>query len=175
MINAWKAALLVTLISFCAAGMTAQVAIRKADGDKKEEKKEEKKEITEAAKKALTKLAGDAKLKTEAAGANWKGEWEVDDKDHEAIVDAEGKVLRTESEVDAKDVPEAVCTAATTKFGEDVFVEFTKITKGDKVIYEVDSKKGEAHFDAQGAVVADDDDEDDDDGEDDDDDEGDDD
>jgi hypothetical protein len=78
------------------------------------------------------------------AGKNWKAEWTIDGRDDEAIVDAEGKLLRTEEDVDVKDVPEAVRKAAAAKFGVDVIVEFVKIAKGDKVFYEADSKKGEA-------------------------------
>jgi ribosomal protein L16/L10AE len=159
MITAWKAALLVALISFGAAGTMAQTVTKRAE-EKPAVKEEKKAEITEAAKKALQKLAGDAKIEIESEGKNWKAEWEADDKDHEAVVDAEGKLIRSEEDIDAKDAPEAVRKAAAKLFGEDTFVEFTKIviTDGEKTLYEADSKKGEALFDATGAVVEDDDD-----------------
>ena len=168
----WKTAVLVLLVSFGAAALTAQTVTKRAEGktETTEEKKEEKKaEITEAAKKALQKLAGEAKIEIESEGKNWKAEWEVGDRDHEAIVDAEGKLIRTEEDIDAKDAPEAVRKAAAKLFGEDIFVEFTKIviTEGEKTYYEADSKKGEAMFDAAGAVVEDNDDSDDEDADDD--------
>jgi hypothetical protein len=162
MTSTWKAALLVALIGVGATGLMAQEA-KPTPPPNKKEVKEKKAEITEAAKKALAKLAGDAKYTTERAGKNWKAEWTVDGKDHEAIVDGEGKLLRTEDDVDAKDVPEAVRKAAAKHFGEDIFVDFVKITKGETVFYEADSKKGEVVFDAAGNVTDDDDDGDDDD------------
>lgn len=179
-----KTALLVLLVGIAATALAAQGVARKAEGkaEAKEEKKDaEKAEVTAAAKTALQKLAGDATIKVEAEGKNWKAEWEANDKDHEAIVDAEGKLIRSEEDIDAKDAPEAVRTAAAKQFGEDTFVEFTKITiaEGNKTYYEADSKKGDAFFDANGVAVDEDDidgddddeeDEDDDDGEEDDDD-----
>lgn len=145
----------------------------------KTDKTAKKADVSEAVQKAAAKLAGDAEVKFKAKGKNFEAKWVSDGKKNEALLDAEGKLIRSEIKLTLKDLPEEVRTAVVKKYGEDTVLEFTMITitKGDKVFFEVESDaKGDSMFNAKGEAVDDDeadedeDEEDDDDGEEEDDD-----
>lgn len=128
---------------------------------------------------AAKKLAGDAKyeLEKETKGKTsvYVAEWEVEGKDHEAVFNPSGKLLKEEAEVDAESVPAVVREAAAKVFGADAKMAFDKITihgeDGVKVLYDAESGDKDLTLDAKGTVVEDDDDDDEDDEDDDDDDE----
>ena len=127
-------------------------------------------ETPEAVTAAFKKLAGDAKVTIEAKKHKKKtfyiGEWTSNDKDHEAVVDARGTVLKEEVEVDAESVPEAVRKAAAELLGKDATIEYDKITLhiGDttKVVYDAESDDKEVTIDTDGKKIKGDDDDDDD-------------
>lgn len=180
----WMLALAVAL---GASGLVAQEApkpeTKKAEaGTEGKTAKSDKKEaltldkLPEAAKAAITKLAGESKLTSlKARGKKdaviYKAEWTSGGKDHEATVKADGTVLKTEDEVDAKDVPQAVQDAAKKAAPEGATLEWVKVVEGTKTLYEATASKDgkevkEMAFDAEGKLQADDeDDADDDDGE----------
>jgi len=127
-------------------------------------------ETPEAVTAAFKKLAGDAKVTIEAKKHRKKtfyiGEWTSSEKDHEAVVDAKGTVLKEEAEVDAESVPENVRTAAAELLGKDATIKYDKITVhiGDKtkVVYDAESGDKEVTIDTDGKKVKGDDDDDDD-------------
>ena len=186
---AWKMALLVLLVGVCAGVLQAEES-DKPKTDKapaKTEKTDKKTEVSAVVRAALVKAAGTEKLKIKHEGKEgWRAKWVVEGKEHQAFVDAEGKLLKSEAEVDAKDVPEAVRTLGTAKFDADAKLTWDKVTLAadEKVSYEVegkkDGKKLDFVIDADGKTIAaeeeddhadgeeDDDDDDDDDEEDDD-------
>ena len=146
----------------------------------KTDKTAKKADVSEAVQKAAAKLAGDAEVKFKAKGKNFEAKWRTEAGKHEALLDADGKLIRSEIKLALKDLPEEVRTAVVKKYGEDAKLELTKITitKGEKVFYEVESDaKGDSMFNAKGEAVdedesdEDEDEEDDDDGEEEDDDE----
>lgn len=167
-----KTWMLALVLAIGAAGLMAQDA-PKAEPKAAETKKEALTldKLPEAAKTAITKLAGDAKLTSLKAkgkeGKSYKAEWTTDGKDHEVVVSADGTVLKSEDDVDAKDVPQAVQDAAKKAAPEGSTLEWVKVVEGKKTVFEATASKDgkevkEMAFDAEGKLQADDDDDDDD-------------
>ncbi|MBK9974078.1 MAG: hypothetical protein IPP14_04815 [Planctomycetes bacterium] len=171
----WMLALVLALGATGLAAQDAPKAEPKAEPKKAEAKPEKKEALTldklpEAAKTAITKLAGDNKLtklveKGKKDAKTYKAEWTADSKDHEVVVSAEGKVLKSEDDVDAKDVPQTVQDAAKKAAPEGAKLEWVKITEGTKTLFEATASKDGKELktlllDGEGKVQADDDDDD---------------
>ncbi len=104
--------------------------------------------VPQAARKALLKLAGKAKIteveqQKKHGAVLYEAEWKVNGQEREATVTAEGALVKLEEEIAAKDVPGAVKRAAAKIFPDTADLEFEKKTV---IMYEVEGKiNGKKH------------------------------
>jgi uncharacterized membrane protein YkoI len=104
-------------------------------------------QLPESARSALEKLLPggevlDAEIEYTAAGVHYEVTKRIDGKEAEVLVDASGKVVNWELEVDAAKVPEAVRKAAETAAGGTVTM-YEEISDGAKKVIAYHVKKDE--------------------------------
>ncbi len=152
----------VFLLALCSAGIAGQ-----ADKPAPKDETLTLDKVPEAARNALKKLMGDNAATNLAQrgkkdAIRYEGHWTADGKKHEAVVKADGTLILTEAEVDAKEVPEVVQSAAKKAAAEGATLAFIKIRQEqkDKTFFEVRATKNaelkEFVFDAAGKEVDDD-------------------
>jgi uncharacterized membrane protein YkoI len=116
--------------------------------DEKERDEEEQEvslqQVPPAARTALLKFAGGAKIteveREKKHGVTfYEAEWQVDGREHEAKVTADGDLMELEVEVDAKDVPAVVRRAAEKTFPGGAKLEYERKTV---ILYEIECKVG---------------------------------
>ena len=105
-------------------------------------------QLPAAAREALVKLAGAAKLEevtkeSENGMDVYEGEWTVDGKDHEACVTADGSLLEMEESVAASDLPSGVQKALAKAMPG---VEKPSYVKKTIIVYEAEGRvNGKQH------------------------------
>ena len=121
-----------------------RVLKREIEGEEGEEEDEviSLEQVPAAARKALVKHAGGAKIikverEKEHGVVLYEAEWEAGGREHEAKVTADGDLMELEEKVEAKDVPEAVRQAAGKRFPAGAKVEYERKTI---TLYEVEAK-----------------------------------
>jgi len=120
---------------------------REVEGAAEEEEEEEEEvisldQVPAAARKALLKHAGGAKIieverEKEHGVVLYEAEWEVGGREHEAKVTTGGDLMELEEVVGANEVPPAVLRAAKKVFGAGAKVEYERKTI---TLYEVEAK-----------------------------------
>jgi len=133
--------------------MLVGAAISFAAGAKDKEQEREKDDaesvvaldkLPKAARDALTRLAGDARIEEVTAEDEdgvkvYEGSWEIDGAEHEAEVTETGDVVETEEEVGWDAVPKAVRQAATKAYPKGTKIDVEKKTI---VLYELEAEIG---------------------------------
>ena len=152
----------VFLLALCSAGIAGQ-----ADKPATKDETLTLAALPEAARNALKKLMGDNAATSltrrgKKDAVRYEAHWTADGKKYEAVVKADGTLILTETEIDAKDVPAVVQNAATKAAAEGATITYIKIRQElkDKTFFEVkatkDAKLQEFVFDAAGKEVDDD-------------------
>lgn len=123
-------------------GVTAGLAARNDEKEQDDAQVVAMDKLPAAARNALSKLAGDAKIlevtmEDEDGMKVFEGSWKVEDVDHEASVTEHGDVVETEQAISLEAAPEAVQRAARRALPEGT--EF-KVEKKTIVLYEVEAK-----------------------------------
>jgi hypothetical protein len=106
--------------------------------------------VPKAAAEALRREAGGhaiEKVDREADGT-FEAAWLVDGQKHEATVDANGKVIETEIEVTADQVPAAVRATAEAQLGK--AIQYVRLGTGN---YEAEAGKREVLIDPSGKLL----------------------
>lgn len=101
-----------------------------------------KNQVPEAARKALQRLAGDAKIdeveqEKQHGTTVYEAEWSAGGVTHEATVTADGTLIETEETVSLEDVPSAVRAAIAKHFGA---VDKVVIEKKTIIVYEAEGE-----------------------------------
>jgi len=131
---------------------------KKLEDDEDHEEEISLDQVPAAAREALLKLAGGARIaKVEREKKHgvvlYEAEWKVTGQEHEATVTCEGALVKLEQVVAAKDVPTAVKSAAAKMFPGVANLKYEKKTI---VLYEVEGKvkgkKRELSFSPSGKI-----------------------
>lgn len=137
-------ALAAVLVASTAVGLAAWAAERKEkDGEEQADSQVVKLDkIPAAARDALTKLAGSAKIEEVAMEDEdgvkvYEGAWQVKGVGHEAVVTENGDLVETEQIVDLDAIPNAVQRVAKKSFPKGTKL---KVEKKTVVLYEVEAK-----------------------------------
>ncbi len=120
-----------------------------------QEKKEKEIAVPAATKAALLKQFPNAKdLEWEKKGDVFEAEFELNKEEAHALIDASGKIIELEVEMDAAQLPKAIADYVTKNLEGKRIKEAAKITDGKgTVTYEVEVGSKEYIFDTAGAFV----------------------
>ena len=149
MMKAWTwtilAAVCVALVG--AAALTARAEEAKKDEAKKTEKEVTIDQVPAAVKATIEKEAGTNKIEkieeiTKGDEKCYEAEWEIDGKDVEIKVAADGKLIEKEVEIAIDQVPAAVKATIEKEAGAAKIEEITEVTKGADKFYEAKWEAG---------------------------------
>ncbi|MCX7426238.1 MAG: hypothetical protein NTW96_11540 [Planctomycetia bacterium] len=136
---------MVVILGVVVVGVGVAITQAARDNDKDDKEQGEKQvsldQIPEAAKAALVKLAGKAKIEEvgveEEDGVTlYEGSWKVKNAEHEAMVTADGDLVERTSEVALGKTPKAVQDAAAKAFAEGAKLTVERKTI---VLYEIEA------------------------------------
>lgn len=120
-----------------------------------QEKKEKEIAVPATTKAALLKQFPNAKdLEWEKKGDVFEAEFELNKEEAHALIDASGKIIKSEVEMDVVQLPKAIADYVTKNLDGKRVKEASKITdENGAVTYEVEVGRKEYIFDATGSFV----------------------
>lgn len=117
--------------------------------------KVKEKDVPEAVKTAFKSAYPKADdVKWEKEDANYEVEFEIDDVDHSALYDVNGKLLESEMEIETSQLPQKALDYMKTHYADKKIKEAAKITDAKGVVtYEAEIKGLDVMFDANGNFI----------------------